>query len=262
VNLGLKDKLVLVTGSGSGIGKATAKTYLQEGARLIVHGLTEAEVAACVDDLSPLGYVKGIAADLTNQAGATALADFAIAQGEVDILINNVGIFSVKPFEDLTDEDWMHYFNINVLSAVRMSRIFLPAMLKRGTGAIINMASEAAVKPLPQMVHYSVTKTAMLGLTRGMAELTKGTKVRINSILPGPTWTEGVEAYFDELADQKGEPLDTIVDNYFKSDEPTSLIQRFVQPDEVARMIVTISASTASNGAAHRIEGGIVRNIL
>ncbi|OJI92703.1 NAD(P)-dependent dehydrogenase (short-subunit alcohol dehydrogenase family) [Planktotalea frisia] len=262
MDLGLKDKLVLVTGSGSGIGKATAKTYLQEGARLIVHGLTEAEVAACVDDLSPLGYVKGIAVDLTNQAGATALADFAIAQGEVDILINNVGIFSVKPFEDLTDEDWMHYFNINVLSAVRMSRIFLPAMLKRGTGAIINMASEAAVKPLPQMVHYSVTKTAMLGLTRGMAELTKGTKVRVNSILPGPTWTEGVEAYFDELADQKGEPLDTIVDNYFKSDEPTSLIQRFVQPDEVARMIVTISASTASNGAAHRIEGGIVRNIL
>lgn len=262
MDLGLKDKLVLVTGSGSGIGKATAKTYLQEGARLIVHGLTEAEVAACVDDLSPLGYVKGIAADLTNQAGATALADFAIAQGEVDILINNVGIFSVKPFEDLTDEDWMHYFNINVLSAVRMSRIFLPAMLKRGTGAIINMASEAAVKPLPQMVHYSVTKTAMLGLTRGMAELTKGTKVRVNSILPGPTWTEGVEAYFDELADQKGEPLDTIVDNYFKLDEPTSLIQRFVQPDEVARMIVTISASTASNGAAHRIEGGIVRNIL
>lgn len=262
MDLGLKDKLVLVTGSGSGIGKATAKTYLQEGARLIVHGLTEEEVAACVNDLSPLGEVTGIAADLTKQTDATALADFARAQGEVDILVNNVGIFSVKPFEDLTDEDWMHYFNINVLSAVRMSRIFLPAMLKRGTGAIINMASEAAVKPLPQMVHYSVTKTAMLGLTRGMAELTKGTKVRVNSILPGPTWTEGVEAYFDGLADQKGEPLDTIVDNYFKSDEPTSLIQRFVQPDEVARMIVTISASTASNGAAHRIEGGIVRNIL
>ena len=262
MDLGLKDKLVLVTGSGSGIGKATAKTYLQEGARLIVHGLTEEEVAACVNDLSPLGEVTGIAADLTKQTDATALADFARAQGEVDILVNNVGIFSVKPFEDLTDEDWMHYFNINVLSAVRMSRIFLPAMLKRGTGAIINMASEAAVKPLPQMVHYSVTKTAMLGLTRGMAELTKGTKVRVNSILPGPTWTEGVEAYFDGLADQKGEPLDTIIDNYFKSDEPTSLIQRFVQPDEVARMIVTISASTASNGAAHRIEGGIVRNIL
>ncbi|MCL4137464.1 UNVERIFIED_CONTAM: hypothetical protein GTU68_056316 [Idotea baltica] len=262
MDLGLKDKLVLVTGSGSGIGKATAKTYLQEGARLIVHGLTKEEVTACINDLSPLGDVKGIAADLSKTEDASALADFAKAQGDVDILVNNVGIFSVQPFEELTDDDWLHYFNINVLSAVRMSRIFLPAMLKRGTGSIINMASEAAVKPLPQMVHYSVTKTAMLGLTRGMAELTKGTKVRVNSILPGPTWTEGVEAYFDGLADQKGEPLDTIVDNYFKSDEPTSLIQRFVQPDEVARMIVTISANTASNGAAHRIEGGIVRNIL
>ncbi|MEX0340743.1 MAG: SDR family NAD(P)-dependent oxidoreductase [Arenibacterium sp.] len=262
MDLGLKDKRVLVTGSGSGIGKATARVYLEEGARLIVHGLTEAEVSACVDDLSPLGSVEGIAADLTKTEDAEALAEFAQARGAVDVLVNNVGIFSVKPFEDLTDDDWMHYFNINVMSAVRMSRIFLPAMLKRNAGSIINMASEAAVKPLPQMVHYSVTKTAMLGLTRGMAELTKGTKVRVNSILPGPTWTEGVEAYFDGLAAQKGAPLDDIVDNYFRSDEPTSLIQRFVQPDEVARMIVTISASTASNGAAHKIEGGIVRNIL
>ncbi|RZO41135.1 MAG: SDR family oxidoreductase [Rhodobacteraceae bacterium] len=262
MDLGLKDKLVLVTGSGSGIGKATARVYLKEGARLIVHGLTQAEVSACINDLSPLGSVEGVAADLTNAGDAKALADFAQAQGEVDVLVNNVGIFSVKPFKDLTDDDWMHYFNVNVMSAVRMSRIFLPAMLKRGEGSIINMASEAAVKPLPQMVHYSVTKTAILGLTRGIAELTKGTKVRVNSILPGPTWTEGVETYFDGLADQKGEPLDTIVDNYFKSDEPTSLIQRFVQPDEVAQMIVTISASTASNGAAHKIEGGIVRNIL
>lgn len=262
MDLGLKDKLVLVTGSGSGIGKATAQAYLEEGARLIVHGLTDREVSACVDDLSHLGSVEGIAADLTISGDATKLAEFAQARGNIDVLVNNVGIFSVKPFEDLTDDDWMHYFNINVMSAVRMSRVFLPAMLKRNDGSIINMASEAAVKPLPQMVHYSVTKTAMLGLTRGMAELTKGTKVRVNSILPGPTWTEGVEAYFDGLAEQKGEPLDAIVDNYFKSDEPTSLIQRFVQPDEVARMIVLVSASTASNGAAHKIEGGIVRNIL
>lgn len=262
MDLGLKDKLVLVTGSGSGIGKATAKLYLEEGARVVVHGLTEAEVAACVDDLSPLGEVSGKASDLTNPDDASALCKFAQSEGDVDILINNVGIFSVKPFEDLTDDEWMRYFDINVMSAVRMSRVFLPAMLRRGTGSIINLASEAGVKPLPQMVHYSVTKTAMLGLTRGMAELTKGTGVRVNSILPGPTWTEGVEAYFDGLAAQKGQPLDDIVANYFKSDEPTSLIQRFVQPDEVARMIVTISASTASNGAAHRIEGGIVRSIL
>ena len=262
MDLGLNDKLVLVTGSGSGIGKAAAKTYLQEGARVIVHGLTHMEVEASVNDLSAFGDVSGIAADLSDVADAATLAEFAQAQGEVDVLVNNVGIFSVKPFEDLTDDDWMHYFNINVLSAVRMSRIFLPAMLKRGTGSIINMASEAAVKPLPQMVHYSVTKTAILGLTRGMAELTKGTKVRVNSILPGPTWTEGVGRYFEGLADQKAEPLDAIIESYFDVEEPTSLIQRFVQPDEVARMIVTIFASSASNGAAHRIEGGIVRNIL
>ena len=262
MDLGLKDKLVLVTGSGSGIGKAAAEVYLSEGARVIVHGLSDNEVAACVEDLSPTGDVVGKAGDLTKLEDAENLCTFAQSQGDVDILVNNVGIFSVKPFAELTDEDWMTYFDINIMSAVRMSRVFLPKMIERNTGSIINMASEAGVKPLPQMVHYSVTKTAMLGLTRGMAELTKGTGVRVNSILPGPTWTEGVEAYFDGLAEQKGEPLADIVDNYFRSDEPTSLIQRFVKPDEVARMIVTISASTASNGAAHRIEGGIVRSIL
>jgi len=262
MDLGLKDKLVLVTGSGSGIGKATAEVYLEEGARVIVHGLTGGEVADCVAALSPRGEVAGKAADLTRPEEAAALCAFAEAQGEVDILVNNVGIFSVKRFEELTDEDWLHYFNINVLSAVRMSRHFLPRMLARGTGSIINMAREAGVKPLPQMVHYSVTKTALLGLTRGMAELTKGSAVRVNSILPGPTWTEGVRAYFDGLAAQKGTPLEEIVRDYFTADEPTSLIQRFVRPEEVARMIVTVSASAASNGAAHRIEGGIVRSIL
>lgn len=262
MDLGLKDKLVLVTGSGSGIGKATARVYLEEGARVIVHGLTDHEVEACVADLSTVGEVQGKAGDLTKPADVSALCAFVEDLGAVDVLVNNVGIFSVKPFEELTDEDWMHYFDINVLSAVRVSRVILPAMLKRGAGSIVNLASEAGVKPLPQMVHYSVTKTAMLGLTRGMAELTKGTNVRVNSVLPGPTWTEGVKSYFDGLAEQKGEPLDDIVENYFKSDEPTSLIQRFVDANEVARTIVTVSANPAANGAAYRIEGGIIRSIL
>jgi NAD(P)-dependent dehydrogenase (short-subunit alcohol dehydrogenase family) len=262
MDLGLRDKLVLVTGSGSGIGKATAAAYLQEGARVIVHGLTAQEVAGCVDELSPLGDVIGRAGDLTNPQDAINLCDFAQSQGAVDILVNNVGVFSVKAFESLTDDEWMQYFDINVLSAVRISRIFLPAMLKRGTGSIVNLASEAGVKPLPQMIHYSVTKTAMLGLTRGMAELTKGTEVRVNAVLPGPTWTEGVEAYFDGLAAQKGLPLEEVIQSYFQSDEPTSLIQRFVQPSEVARTIVTVSANKATNGAAHRVEGGIIRSIL
>lgn len=262
MDLGLIGKLVLVTGSASGIGKATAKTFLEEGAKVIVHGLTDQEVHACIQELSPLGDVVGKSGDLTNLTQANALCEFAQSKGEVDVLVNNVGVFSVKAFEDLTDDDWMQYFNINVLSAVRISRVILPAMLNRGTGSIVNLASEAGVKPLPQMIHYSVTKSAMLGLSRGMAELTKGTEVRVNSVLPGPTWTEGVKAYFDGLAEQKGEPLEEIIKNYFKSDEPSSLIQRFVQADEVARTIVTVAANKAVNGGAHRVEGGIVRSIL
>lgn len=262
MDLSLTDKLVLITGSGSGIGKQTARVYLEEGARVIVHSRTEDEVAACTRDLATFGDVMGQAGDLSDASDVEALCAFVKRQGALDVLVNNVGVFSVKPFEDLTDDDWLRHFDINVMSAVRLSRCFLPAMLKRGSGSIINLSSEAAVKPLPQMIHYSVTKTAMLGLTRGMAELTKGTGVRVNAVLPGPTWTEGVEAYFNGLATQRDEPLDAIVNNYFETDEPTSLIQRFVQPDEVARMIVVVSAGTASNGGAYRVEGGIVRHIL
>lgn len=262
MDLELRGKRVLVTGSGAGIGKATAKAFLEEGASVIVNGLSQQEVDDCVSDLGRDGEVSGLAADLTKTEDAEKLFAFSTATGPVDILVNNVGIFSVKAFAELTDDEWLSYFNINVLSAVRMSRLILPVMLQRNAGAIVNLASEAAVKPLPQMVHYSVTKTAMLGLTRGMAELTKGTKVRVNSVLPGPTWTEGVQNYFEGLAVQKGEPIDGIVSNYFQHDEPTSLIQRFVEPDEVARMIAFVAASGAANGAGYRIEGGIIRSIL
>jgi len=262
MDLGLSGKRVLVTGSSSGIGKATARAFLREGASVLVHGLTEKEVGACIDDLSSLGEVNGVAGDLTESTGAESVCQFALEDSCVDVLVNNVGIFSIKAFEDLSDEDWLLYFNVNVMSAVRMSRAMLPAILQKGTGAIVNLASEAGVKPLPQMVHYSVTKTAMLGLSRGMAELTKGSEVRVNSVLPGPTWTDGVKAYFDGLAEQKGEPLDDIIRNYFLVDEPTSLIQRFVEADEVANTIVTVAANKAANGAAYRVEGGIVRSIL
>lgn len=262
MDMKLNGKRVLITGSASGIGRATAQTFLAEGAEVIVHGLTEAEVAAAREQLAPLGPVAGLHADLGTAEGADALIAFAAKDGPLDVLVNNVGIFSVKDFAALTDEEWFRYFNINVMTAVRMSRAFLPQMLARGTGAVVNLASEAGVKPLPQMVHYSVTKTAMIGLTRGMAELTKGTQVTVNAVLPGPTWTEGVAAYFDGLAAAKGQPVDDIIDSYFRNDEPTSLIQRFVKADEVARMIAFVASSPASNGAAYRIEGGIIRSIL
>ncbi|MDQ0469933.1 SDR family NAD(P)-dependent oxidoreductase [Labrys wisconsinensis] len=261
MDLNLKGKRVLVTGSASGIGRATAAAFLREGAEVVMNGLTEAEVAAALAQLSPLGPVRGLAADIATADGAEALLAFAGAGG-VDVLVNNVGIFSVKPFAEVTDAEWLHTFNVNVLTAVRMSRAILPDMLARGTGAIVNLASEAGVKPLPQMVHYSVTKTAMIGLTRGLAELTKGTAVTVNAVLPGPTWTEGVEAYFRGLAMAKAAPIDGIIGNYFREDEPTSLIQRFVRPEEVARMIAFVAASPAANGGAYRIEGGIIRSIL
>lgn len=259
MELDLAGKRVLVTGSASGIGRATAACFLSEGAEVIVNGLTQQEVTSALEALSPLGRVSGLAADLGTAKGADALLAFA---GAVDVLVNNVGIFSVRPFAEITDAEWMHYLNINLMSAVRMTRGIVPAMLARGTGAVVNLASEAGVKPLPQMIHYSVTKTAMIGLTRGLAELTKGTRVTVNAVLPGPTWTEGVESYFGGLAREKGRPVEGIIESYFREDEPTSLIQRFVNPDEVARMIAFVASSSASNGAAYRIEGGIIRSIL
>lgn len=262
MDVALAGKRVLVTGSTSGIGRATARAFLQEGAEVVLHGLTEREVEETQALLADFGRTSGLAANLGDAAGAEALLSYAGEAGPIDILVNNVGIFSVKPFAEISDSEWLYYFNINVMTAVRLTRQILPEMLARGSGAIINLASEAGVKPLPQMVHYSVTKTAMIGLTRGLAEITKGTKVTVNSVLPGPTWTEGVESYFDGLASSHQKPIEDVVQGYFRKDEPTSLIQRFVQPDEVARMIVFIASSAASNGAAYRIDGGIIRSIL
>lgn len=262
MDLSLNSKLVIVTGSASGIGKATAERFLREGATVVINGLFDGEVDAALAHLKPFGKVSGCVADLSTKEGAEHLFAFAAAIGPIDILVNNVGVFSVQPFVEATDEDWMRYFNINVMSAIRMARLALPMMLERNAGAIVNLSSESAVKPLPQMVHYSVTKTALLGLTRGLAEITKGTSVRVNSVLPGPTWTEGVASYFEGLAAQKGKPMEEIIDNYFKHDEPTSLIQRFVTPQEVADMIAFVACMPAANGGSYRVEGGIIRSIL
>ena len=262
MDLSLSSKLVLVTGSASGIGKAAAERFLREGATVVINGLFDAEVDAALKHLQAFGTVSGCIADLSTSEGAERLHAFARAIGPIDILVNNVGVFSVQPFVEASDEDWQRYFNINVMSAIRMARLALPDMLERNSGSIVNLSSEAAVKPLPQMVHYSVTKTALLGLTRGLAEICKGTGVRVNSVLPGPTWTEGVASYFEGLAAQKSRPMDEIIDNYFKNDEPTSLIQRFVKPEEVADMIAFVSCMPAANGGAYRVEGGIIRSIL
>jgi NAD(P)-dependent dehydrogenase (short-subunit alcohol dehydrogenase family) len=261
MDLGLKGKRVLVTGSSSGIGKAIASAYLDEGAHVLIHGLTQEEAESAASGLASQGTVQAAWADIGTTEGADRLVSAANRFGPLDILVNNVGIFGVKAFEDLSDADWQHTFDVNVMSAVRMSRAVLPGMLARNAGAIVNIASEAGIKPLPQMIHYSTSKTAVIGLSRGMAELTKATLVRVNSVLPGPTWTEGVERYFAGLAAQDGRPMDDIIADYFRKEEPTSLIQRFIRPEEVARLVVFISAQSAMNGGAYRIEGGIIRSI-
>lgn len=261
MHLDLEGRRVLVTGSSSGIGRAIASAYLTEGAHVLIHGLTEAEAETARTGLASLGPVKAVHADIGQADGANQLLAAARDFGPIDILVNNVGIFGAKAFEDLTDEDWQKTFDVNVMAAVRMSRSILPAMLARNAGSIVNIASEAGIKPLPQMIHYSTSKTAVIGLTRGMAELTKASMVRVNSVLPGPTWTEGVERYFVGLSEQDDRSMDEIISDYFLREEPTSLIQRFIKPEEVARLVVFISTQSAMNGGAYRIEGGIIRSI-
>jgi NAD(P)-dependent dehydrogenase (short-subunit alcohol dehydrogenase family) len=263
LNLQLDNKLVVVTGSTSGIGKGIAKSFLQEGAKVIVNGRSQDRVEEVAQELSAFGQVYGIAADVSDASGTHKFIRQVKEHGEVDVLVNNMGVFEVKDFAEVSDEEWMNYFNVNVLSAVRLSRELLPDMLKRNSGRIINIASEAGVKPLPQMIPYSVTKTALISLARGLAELTKGTKVTVNSVLPGPTWTEGVESYMVGAAEAENEELEPFTANYFKKNEPTSLIQRFATVEEVADTVVFIASEKASaiNGAAQKVEGGIIRSL-
>ncbi|AMO55938.1 oxidoreductase [Endozoicomonas montiporae] len=265
MDLDLAGKKVLVTGSTSGIGKAIAVAYLKEGAVVYINGRDDARCKAIADELAAEykaeGRVKVAAADLSDARQAAALIERLNADGGVDILVNNTGIFEVKAFETITDEEWMHYFNVNIMSAVRLSRAILPDMLERGFGRIVNVSSECAIKPLGQMVHYSVTKTALLSLSRALSELTKGKDVTVNSVLPGPTWTDGVENYFDTLAEKEGKPTDELISNYFADHEPTSLLQRFVSVEEVAKATVYLTSNRAMNGQSLRVEGGIVRAI-
>lgn len=254
----LTGSVALVTGSTKGIGFAIAKSYIEARARVIVHGRDPAQAQTVCDELG--GYAS-VAGDLGTKQGCEEVLHQLAEFDDVEILVNNAGIFSVEDFFAIDDEEWLRYLQTNVLSAVRMCRALMSPMLKKGRGRVINVASEAGVKPLPQMIHYSVTKTALLGLSRGLAELTKGTDVTVNSLLPGPTWTAGVESYFDGLSSEENTPVEEVLKNYFSEHEPTSLIQRFVDVDEVANAAVFLAGNGAVNGSALRIEGGIIRSL-
>jgi len=265
MDLQLQGKRVLVTGSTSGIGKKIAERFLAEGAIVYINGRNQARCLEVAAELAVQtdseGRALAASADLSDAAQSDVLLADLEAQGGIDILINNTGIFEVKPFAEITDEEWTRYFNVNILSAVRLCRALLPDMLERDYGRIVNVSSECAIKPLGQMVHYSVTKTALLSLSRALAELTKGKNVTVNSVLPGPTWTDGVENYFDSLAEEEGKPIDELTRDYFADHEPTSLLQRFVDVSEVAEATVFLTSNRAMNGQGLRVEGGIIRSI-
>jgi len=254
----LANKLTLVTGSTKGIGKAIAEAFIDKNARVIIHGRNRTELESIKSSIGAFACVDG---DLGTTEGCNHVIEQLSALGQVEILVNNAGIFGVEDFFNIDDEEWLRYFQVNVMSTIRLCRALMPSMLENNYGRIVNVASEAAIKPLPQMIHYSMTKTSLVSLSRGMAELTKGTRVTVNSVLPGPTWTDGVKKYFDGLAAEEDKPARELIDNYFAEHEPTSLIQRFIDVKEVAHAVLFLALNGAVNGSAQRAEGGIVRSI-
>ena len=263
MNIDLSGKTALVTGSTAGIGYAIAKGLAASGANVVLNGRSQAKVDAAVAKLAEAvvgAKVRGIAADVSTAAGCKALV---AALPEVDILINNAGIFEPKDFFEIPDEDWARIFEVNVMSGVRLSRAYMQGMLKRNWGRIVFISSESGLNIPKEMIHYGVTKTAQIALARGLAELTRGTAVTVNSVLPGPTLSEGVETFVKSLAKQNGQSEAEAAANFVKQHRPTSLLQRFASVDEIANMVVYVASKEASatNGAALRAEGGIVNSI-
>ncbi|HEV7602495.1 MAG TPA: SDR family oxidoreductase [Bradyrhizobium sp.] len=263
MKIDLSGKTALVTGSTSGIGHAIAKGLAAAGASVVVNGRTRAKVDAAVAAIAkavPDSKLRGIAADVSTAAGCKALV---AALPDLDILVNNAGIFEPKDFFDIPDEDWTRFFEVNVMSGVRLSRAYLQGMLKRNWGRIVFISSESALNIPKEMIHYGVSKTAQLAVSRGLAEMTRGTAVTVNSVLPGPTMSEGVEAFVKDLAKQSGQSVEEAASKFVKQFRPSSLLQRFASVEEIANMVVYVSSKQASatNGAALRAEGGIVQTI-
>ena len=264
MDLQLKNKTAFVSGSTAGIGFAIAQSLLQEGVKVIINGRTQASIDKAVDELKALvkdADVSGLPADFSNVDEVNRLID---GLPEIDILINNAGIFEPKAFEEIPDEDWFRFFEVNVMSGIRLSRHFLPKMLKKDCGRIIVISSESAVFIHDEMIHYGMTKTAQIAVSRGLAELTQGTGVTVNSILPGPTKSKGVTGFIDDLAKANNISADEVEQDFFKNMRPTSLLQRFASVDEIAHTVTYYSSplASATNGASIRVEGGLIRSIL
>lgn len=260
MDLQLKNKIALVTGSTAGIGNAIATSLASEGASVIVNGRTPAAVQAAVDRMQAdtHGEVSGFAGDLSLAVDAGALFE---AHPRLDILINNLGIFEVRAFADISDDDWMRFFTVNVLSGARLARLYLPQMKERNWGRIIFISSESGYHIPAEMIHYGMTKSAQIAVARGLSELTAGTAVTVNTVLPGPTRSRGVGDFVVAMAKASGKTAEQVETEFFETARPTSLIKRFATPAEVAAMVSFVASplSAATNGAALRVDGGVIK---
>lgn len=256
MNLQLEGKTALVTGSTKGIGFAIARALAAEGARVFVNGRTEESSRKAAEKIG--GKARGLAGDVSTAAGCAALLK---GTPEVDILVNNAGIFEPKAFAEIPDSDWERFYGMNVMSGVRLARSYLAGMLKRNWGRIVFISSESGVQIPEEMIHYGMTKAAQLALVNGLAQLTRGTGVTVNGVLPGPTASEGVAEFVGQLAANAKQTSAEFEKEFFRNVRPTSLLQRFANVDEVANMVAFVCSplASATNGAAVRVDGGVVR---
>lgn len=264
MDLQLTGKTALVTGATAGIGLAIARTLAREGVSVTLTGRDPAKLQGAVAEITqavPAAQISTVVADLGSAEGAAALVT---AHPHTDILINNLGYYEAKAFADITDEDWLRMLDVNVMSGVRLSRHYFPRMLERNWGRVIFMSSEVGAFTPPDMVHYGVSKSAQLAVSRGMAELTKGTGVTVNSVLPSATRSDGIVEYLRQTAPRPGMTDAEIEASFFQTYRPSSLIARMIEADEIAAMVALLASplGAASNGAAVRVEGGTFRSIL
>ncbi len=264
MNLGLQGKLAVVSGSTAGIGFAIAAMLAQEGARVVINGRTEARVTAAVEKIRQRmkgAELIGVVADLGTAAGVSA---FVKQVPEADILVNNLGIFEVKPFLEIPDADWLRFFEINVLSGVRLTRHYLAGMLEKNWGRVIFISSESGQQIPTEMIHYGMTKTAQVAIARGVAQTVVATGVTVNSVLVGPTASEGASEFVQNMARQQAISAGEVEKQFFATIRPTSLLKRFETPDEIAAVVAFVAStqSVAINGAAVRAEAGVVQSIF
>ncbi len=263
MHIDLSGKRAVVSGSTAGIGLAIAAGLANAGAHVVINGRTEARVQSAIAEIQktvPKAKLSGAASDMATAAGAAALITQA---KEADILVNNVGSATPKPFAELTDEDWTSLFELNVMSGVRLTRHYLPGMVAKGWGRIVFISSESALNIPKEMINYGMTKTAQLAVARGVAESVAGSGVTVNSVLPGPTASESLSTWLEPTAKEQGKSLEEVQQQFLKDNRPTSLIQRFATVEEVANMVVYVCSEQASatTGAALRVDGGVVRFI-